>query len=385
MAHIQKRVYRSRRTGTRTTSWQARYVGPDGKERTRRFARKVDAERWLDTVGGDIARGTWVDPEGGKVQTRKYAEEWLAGRRLRLTTRSKYQQLLDHHLLPVFGDLPLAKLSPSMVRRWYEGLSSRHPATASGAYRLLSAICHTAVDDELLARTPCKIKGAGNDRSEERPTASIPELNSAVAACPAVYRLALLLAVWCQLRRGEIVGLERQDVDLESRKLTVRRSWCLQLDGTPVLGPPKTDAGVRVLTIPPNVLPALEAHLELVDSYPTAWLFPGKDRQPVSPRTIDRVWTKARAKIGRTDLRFHDLRHTGLTLAAATGASTAELMKRGGHASPAAALRYQHATTDRDETLAEALGELATSSKVVELRRTKDGRKMGGQRKRRAG
>jgi hypothetical protein len=70
-------------------------------------------------------------------------------------------------------------------------------------------------------------------------------------------------------------------------------------------------------------------------------------------------------KAGRPDLHLHDLRHSGLTWAAATGASTAELMRRGGHANPRAALRYQHATADRDKALADALGALAGQAPVI--------------------
>jgi integrase len=122
----------------------------------------------------------------------------------------------------------------------------------------------------------------------------------------------------------------------------------------------------------------LKDHLKrFVDASGDSWLFPGEDGHPVSPRTVDRVWHDARTKAGRSDLRFHDLRHSGLTWAAATGASTAELMRRAGHVSPAAALRYQHATEDRDRVLADALGKLA-SAKVVPLRRTKDGRGSAG-------
>jgi hypothetical protein len=79
------------------------------------------------------------------------------------------------------------------------------------------------------------------------------------------------------------------------------------------------------------------------------------------------VWQRARKTIGRTDLHYHDLRHTGLTWAAASGASIAELMRRGGHAHPAAALRYQHATDNRDHAIAAALSELATG-RVTPLR-----------------
>ena len=78
-----------------------------------------------------------------------------------------------------------------------------------------------------------------------------------------------------------------------------------------------------------------------------------------SNRALSHPWHKARTAIGRPDLRFHDLRHSGLTWSAATGASVAELMRRAGHASQAAALRYQHATDDRDRVLADALAGLA--------------------------
>ena len=89
-----------------------------------------------------------------------------------------------------------------------------------------------------------------------------------------------------------------------------------------------------------------------------------------SATVIQRAWSRARLSVGRPDLHLHDLSHTGLTLAAATGATTAELILRAGHASADAALRYQHATRDRDQVLANALEELvqSSSSNVLKLR-----------------
>ena len=72
--------------------------------------------------------------------------------------------------------------------------------------------------------------------------------------------------------------------------------------------------------------------------------------------------------VGRPDLHLHDLRHSGNTWAAATGASTAELMARMGHTSPTAAIRYQHTTADRDATIAAALSELRESAPIADLR-----------------
>lgn len=84
------------------------------------------------------------------------------------------------------------------------------------------------------------------------------------------------------------------------------------------------------------------------------WL--AKSGNLIARRTLVRAWNLARATIGRLDLHFQDLRHSGLTWAAATGASVADLMRRGGHASTVAALRYQHSTKDRDRALSETLG-----------------------------
>src|SRR5690606_29313265 len=86
---------------------------------------------------------------------------------------------------------------------------------------------------------------------------------------------------------------------------------------------------------------------------PDGLVFPGATGQPFRVATVQAVWRRAlKAASIDTPLRFHDLRHTGNTLAASTGASTKELMARMGHASPRAALIYQHATADRDAEIA---------------------------------
>ena len=318
-----------------------------------------------------MVHGSWIDPKAGEVTLRSFALQWLAHHpNLRPTTRSKYHHLLDQHILASLGDIPLAKLSPAQVRHWHANLHGRHPATAAGAYRLLATICNTAVVDELIAKSPCRVKGAADERSEERPVATIEEVEAAVNACPEKYRLAILLASWCQLRRGEVLGLQRRDVDELHGRITVVRTWVQVPSGPAQEGEPKTKAGRRTISVPPNVMPQLRDHLDrFTRPSKEAWLFAGEDGRPVSPRTLDRAWDASRRAVGRTDLHLHDLRHSGLTWSAALGATTAELMYRAGHKSPAAALRYQHAAQDRDELLADALGTLA-SGDVVPLRRT---------------
>jgi integrase len=137
---------------------------------------------------------------------------------------------------------------------------------------------------------------------------------------------------------------------------------------TQVKSSPKTAAGRRTVAIPPNVLDLLGEHLasHVVGTKPSAWLFATASGSYLSPRNSGRVWEKARRAAGRTDLRLHDLRHTGLTWAAAQGATDAELMAMAGHKDYRASMRYQHATKDRARVIANALADFALAD-VVDL------------------
>lgn len=351
--------------------WQASYWHEGERHAApNTFAAKADGSAWLSTVETDVVRGAWVDPRKGRETLTECANGWMDRRPdIGPRTREKYRGLLDRHILPTLGRCELAALQVSAVRGWWAELSSRHPSTAADAYRLLSTICNAAVADQKIVRSPCQVKGAGSYKADERPTASILELTAAVEAVPEHQRAALLTASWCQLRLSEILSLQRQDIDPLHGEIRIGRVR------------PKTPAGRRTLAIPANALPVVLEHLDRrVGPEPDAWLFPGENGKPLHRRALERVWERARKKIGRPDLHFHDLRHSGLTWAAATGATTAELMHRAGHASPVAALRYQHATRDRDRAIADALAGLATGK--VRPISSKGGGVPGGKKRR---
>jgi integrase len=110
----------------------------------------------------------------------------------------------------------------------------------------------------------------------------------------------------------------------------------------------------------------LENHLEkLVGPGIHAYLFVGRTGQPLRPRGIEDAWRSARGEIGLPDMRFRDLRHFAGTMAAAAGASTKEVMARGGWSSPQMALRYEHATQQRDRFIAKALESLAHAARTA--------------------
>ncbi|MGH7714503.1 MAG: tyrosine-type recombinase/integrase [Vulcanimicrobiaceae bacterium] len=333
------------------------------------FATKSDALAFLSITEADIHRGAWIDHRAGKISVKDYANEWLARRPdLAVRTAELYRYLLDSHILPELGTSSLAALAPSKVRGWHAKLAQAHSSTAAKAYRLLSTIMRTAVMDGFILASPCKVVGGGTEHAAERPIASLAEVEALTAAIPERLRLVVLLAMWCQLRRGELLGLRRRDLDALRRNVSIERSRTFTRKGASIVKGPKSSAGRRTLSIPANVLDAIDDHLtRFVAAEPNALVFTGKTGVPLTAGVLQKAWAATRKSVGRTDLHLHDLRHTGLTLAAATGATTAELMHRAGHASPNAALRYQHATRDRDRVLAEALAELAPPAKVVPI------------------
>lgn len=339
--------------------WQALYYH-EGKLRSAgTFKTKADALVHLSTIDADLHRGAWIDPKAGKTTLDEYAERWLEQRNeLAFRTRELYGYLLELHVLPTLGRTALINLAPSTIRSWHASLAQMHPSTAAKAYRLLSAILRTAVVDGFLVSSPCKVDGAGVERPAERPVATIAEVGALEAAMPAHLRLIVDLATWCQLRRAELLGLRRKDVDLDRASIHVEQSRTVTMHGKSLVKEPKTQAGRRTIAVPESLIPKIRNHLErFAGQEPDDLVFMGITGVPLTANVLQVAWQRARAKVGRNDLRLHDLRHTGLTLAAATGATTVELMHRAGHSSSVAAMRYQHATKERDRIIADALGD----------------------------
>ncbi|WP_208027476.1 tyrosine-type recombinase/integrase [Rhabdothermincola sediminis] len=344
--------------------YQARYR-VDGKMAAAptTFRTKRDAEAYLSTVRADMERGTWVNPIAGKVTLREYSTKWLEQRPdLRPRTVELYEGELRLHILPVLGDLELAKITPSKVRDWHSGMlkaGKPGPTTVAKCYRLLHAILNTAVADELLVRNPCVIKGAGQEKAPERPIASIPQVFEIADTIEPRFRAMVLVGAFVGLRLGEMLALTRERIDLLHGRIKVVEQYQELKDGTHILGPPKSDAGIRTVAIPAMLKPELEAHLATYAAPGKKGLvFCGANGQPLRRATWYSAWNRTMTELGIEGMKPHDLRHTGNTLAAMTGASTKELMARFGQSTSRAALIYQHATQGRDHEIADALNGL---------------------------
>lgn len=350
----------------RSGKFQASFIGPDGRRQTapHTFVRKGDASRWLSKVESDLSRGAWRNEAIGQQLFRDYAEAYLrenpsVGERWAETCRRNMRL----HMADLL-DLSLVEIKAPVVRRWYtKAMSGKGGKTSIGqSYRFLRAVMNAAVRDDAIDSNPCRIPGAGSDRAEERTIATAMQVAELVDSITPRYRAAVVLAAWCGLRRGEVCALRVEDVDLSAGAVYVRANRVeLLASGRAYDKDPKTRAGRRRVSVPPHVLSILREHAAKFAG--SEYFFLSRDGSRLRGNTVYQAFVRARDKIG-VNISFHDLRHTGQSLAAAAGASVADLKLRLGHSSSAAAMRYLHAVEGRDADIAAALSDLANGEQA---------------------
>ncbi|MFI1050594.1 tyrosine-type recombinase/integrase [Streptomyces griseoruber] len=340
--------------------YQARYPGPDGVMRPapETFATTADADDWLAEKQTEIRRGDWRDPEAGAVSFRVYADKWVEERELAPLTADLYRYLLDKHLT-AFEDADLDEITAPRVREWRaERLRVTGAKTMTAkAYRLLKAVMETAVDDELIQRNPCRIKGAGKEKAAERRIATVVQVDALAEAVGMRWRLMVYLGAYGPMRPEELAGLRRRDVDLDNLRIRVRLAEPERMNGRRVQGDTKSEAGARTVILPAFLRRELRWHLEsYAESGPDGLLFVGEKGAPFRRSTFGRKWRRAREIVGMPEgFRFYDLRHTGHTLSTRSGATLKDTMVRAGQSSEKAALIYQHSDDDRQQEVAAGL------------------------------
>ena len=347
--------------------WQARYTGPDGLTRTapNSFQTKRGAEQWLVETEAEMLRGQWLDPSAGAISVRDYARRWVAERTLKPRTREEYERHLRLHIGPYLGTIAVKDVTPQHIRTWRASIQADGigHSTVAKTYRILHAIFATAADDdEIIRRNPCRVKGAGQDKAHERPTATLEQVFAIAEHIQPRYRLLILLATFAQLRFGELLALRRQDINIGTMEVRVGKATAEMQDGSQIDHDPKSEAGKRPISIPHALRADIEVHLaKYAQPGPSGRLFVGPSGAIPRRRNFTRTWKRALtdAQIPvDVDLHLHDLRHTGSTWSSQTGATLKEVMARIGHSSTRAAMIYQHATRDRDQAIAAALDAL---------------------------
>jgi integrase len=360
-------------------TYRARYAMPDGTRYSRTLGTKMDAEAWLATERSLVDRDVWSPPASRKAAEERrrrqathntvstFAKRYLTERSLRPNTIHNYEALLATRINPYFGEMPLKDVTLAEIKAWRASLDEKTASSNAAAYRLLRSLLQAAEEEELIDHAPPKIRGASTASvTRIAVPATLDEIEVITESMPDRLKLFVVLAAFVGLRQGELLELRRSDVDGVTGRINVTRK--IDKDISPgaagacprcgrAISSPKTASGVRTVHVPPPFLPILQKHLlEHAAAGPSGLLFPGDRTDHMSVRYLMDRFRPAREAAGRPDLTIHHLRHTALTLAGQHGATAAELQARAGHASQAAMAIYQHATLDRDRSLAEKIG-----------------------------
>ena len=348
--------------------WQARYTGPDGKQYTARteanksltFTSRTNAAKWLNRVDVAIQEGRWQPPgSSGKAKQPAtlgaYARSWLEGRELAPSTRQSYDGIIRNLIEDTkLGGKPLNEIDQDALDDWWAELPEGKPTYRSHGYQVLRAILRTAKRHKLIAEVPT-IEGGGKAKRRRQLRLLEPaELTKLSAELPEPYRLLPILAAHCALRYGEVTALRKSDIDLKHGIVKVTRGVS-RTAGKWNISTPKAGS-VRMVPLAPSLVPAVRK--QVADLAADDLLFPSPSGTFLHAPNFNRLFRAAAEKIGRPDIRVHDLRHFGATDFAMSGATLREIMDFAGHATSEASLLYQHVAAGRQAELVKRMDEL---------------------------
>ena len=344
----------------RPSSWRAGYRGPDGREHSKSFERKIDAERWLRSELQKADLGIWVDPEAGKIVLEDWSAIWMS-RRVGLTekTRVGYQGILNSRVLPTFGVIPLRKVTRTAVAGWVSGMSNEglSPSRVRNCFNVLAACLDAAVNEGLIGRNPAR--GAelpAQAAQAEHRYLTAQQVDDLASSVPTLADRSLILTLaYGGLRWGEAVALRRGRVDVLRRRLSIAEA-ATEVSGRLVFGEPKTHRR-RYVHLPRFVADELAQHLHSRPADPEAlvWVAPKGGPLRYNPYR-HRAWDPAVAHSGLEELTPHALRHTCASLMRAAGADVKEIQTQLGHRSPMITLSiYTHLFEDAFDSVMDRL------------------------------
>jgi integrase len=243
------------------TAYVARYRAPNGRERSKQFARRADAERFLAVAEVAKAEGSWVDPARGRMRLRDWVVRFQESERhaLRPSTLARDEVYVRTRILPAFGEVPLARISTEDVQAWVNRLATQlAPTTVHKCHQILRKTLAGAVRNRLLPRNPCEDIRLPRVQREETRVIGPAEIRRLADTIDPRYAPFVLLGAYGGLRLGELVGLRWRRVDLGGGRVEVAEI-SVEVHGAIIFGPPKTNAGRRTVPIPDLVIDSLEA------------------------------------------------------------------------------------------------------------------------------
>ena len=328
---------------------------PAGRQRSKTFRTKREANAFLAEVESALNRGTYIAPDAGRVRFADYAARWLAARNDEKATAARDASIMRNHVLPRWGALPLAKIEHSAVQAWVTNLGERlSPATVAECHRLTSGVMRSAVRDRLIGFNPCegfRLPPRRRKDTDDQIISREELLTKLLPAVPTRYRALVALAAGTGLRWGECAGLRWDAIDLPAGVVRVVRV-AEEVSGYVTMKPyPKSKAGRRTVPLPQFVMQLLTEHVGRFGKDDDGLVFTTGTGEPIRRGTFrSRVWKPSLHRAGLpVALRFHDIRHSYATWLVSDGVPINDVAKVMGHEQTSTTLnRYTHSTAERD-------------------------------------
>jgi len=356
-------VIERRTTKTGKIRYEVRLRAPDGRERSRSFPSKREAKSYEAAELAKQARGDWTDPRRAISPFRSVASEWLESNPAkRGSTWVRDETALRKHLLPRFGSTPVGRIDRAAVQRWVNDHSKTHAArTVKRDYGVLRAVLGFAVDRELIGRTPCRGINLPAIEPTDGHLITTEELAGLADALGDHYGVMAYVGAALGLRWGEVAGLRVGRLDLLRCEVSVAEQVVRGQGGRSSLGPPKSRAGRRTMTMPGWLADLLAAHLQrrgLSGADTEAFVFEWPSGGHLTYSSWRKHWLAAACAAGLpSGFGFHDLRRANATGLVAGGVDVRTAQARLGHSDVRLTLEiYAQATNEADRAAAEIIG-----------------------------
>lgn len=373
------KAYIKKYTGKHGTRWYGRIDLPadpvTGARRQKRFnaPTKREVEEMAAQLLASLANGGFAEADAGKLTVSQYLERWLTSiaETVRTSTQERYADVVHKHIEPVIGRTQLSKLSPLDVQHLYADRRSAglSPTTINLLHNILHRALKQAIRWGLLTRNVTEAVDPPREATPEYTVWSERQSASFLTVADshewaALWRLALLTG----MRRGEVLGLKWEDIDLARATLSVKRTLSRGTGGRFTYGVPKTTFGRRSIALPRSVVDSLKSHrvrqLEARLALDAAYqdhdvVFADVVGEPLHPNTLAYQFKRLCKLAGVPVIRLHDLRHTSATLMLANGEHPKIVQERLGHANISMTLdRYSHVTPQMQRDAANRLDDL---------------------------
>lgn len=352
--------------------WRARYRDGKGKEPTKTFDRKTDAQDWLDQQTAALVTGQYVSPRAGKETFKAYAEEWRTRQLHRERTEETFESILRLHLYPTLGAMPLESIRKATVQTLVKSWAVKaKPSTVEGRFTVLSIVMKAAVADRRIHESPC---GGVKLPAKAAKAALVPITTDVVAAlCSAMpdhYRAFVTVGAGTGMRRSELCGLTVDRVDFLRKTIRVDRQLAKGSGDEAKFSEPKTVASDRLIPVADVVIEAIAAHMKDYAPHKSGLIFTSAIGTPLRPSTLWTAWNRAAEAVG-TEATPHDLRHYFASVQIRGGQSIKVLQALLGHKSATETLdTYSHLMGDEDDRSREVVQE-ALSAPLSSERRAK--------------